>query len=55
MIRIRRKVDNLFNVLQSHTDFKVDIYFFGEAAKSLNSGLAYLNGALISLSSKTMM
>lgn len=29
-----------------------NIYFFGEAAKSLNSGLAYLNGALISLSSK---
>lgn len=29
-----------------------NIYFFGEAAKSLTSGLAYLNGALISLSSK---
>lgn len=29
-----------------------NIYFFGEAGKSLNSGFAYLNGALISLSSK---
>jgi hypothetical protein len=29
-----------------------NIYFFGEAGKSLNSDLAYLNGALISLSSK---
>jgi len=28
-----------------------NIYFFGEAGKSLNSGLAYINGALISLSS----
>lgn len=27
-----------------------NIYFFGEIGKSLNSGLAYLNGALISLS-----
>ncbi|PWS33547.1 helix-hairpin-helix domain-containing protein [Pedobacter paludis] len=27
-----------------------NIYFFGEAGKSLNSGLAYVNGALISLS-----
>ncbi|MET0571255.1 MAG: helix-hairpin-helix domain-containing protein [Pedobacter agri] len=26
-----------------------NIYFFGEAGKSLNSGLAYVNGALISL------
>ena len=29
-----------------------NIYFFGEVGKSLNSGLAYLNGALISLSPK---
>lgn len=29
-----------------------NIYFFGEGGKSLNGGLAYLNGALISLSSK---
>lgn len=28
-----------------------NIYFFGEAGKSLNSGFAYVNGALISLSS----
>jgi len=28
-----------------------NIYFFGEAGKSLHAGLAYLNGALISLSS----
>lgn len=27
-----------------------NFYFFGEAGKSLNSGLAYINGALISLS-----
>ncbi len=29
-----------------------NVYFFGEGAKSLKSGWAYLNGALISLSSK---
>lgn len=29
-----------------------NIYFFGEGGKSLNGGLAYLNGALVSLSSK---
>ena len=29
-----------------------NIYFFGEAGKSLNSGLAYVNGVLVSLSSK---
>ncbi|RZL46171.1 MAG: helix-hairpin-helix domain-containing protein [Pedobacter sp.] len=29
-----------------------NIYFFGEGGKSLKGGLAYLNGALISLSSK---
>lgn len=28
-----------------------NIYFFGEGGKSLNSGIAYVNGALISLSS----
>ncbi|MCZ4243695.1 helix-hairpin-helix domain-containing protein [Pedobacter punctiformis] len=28
-----------------------NFYFFGEAGKSLNSGLAYINGALVSLSS----
>ena len=28
-----------------------NVYFFGEVAKSLNSGIAYVNGALISLSS----
>ncbi|WP_316803419.1 helix-hairpin-helix domain-containing protein [Pedobacter nototheniae] len=30
-----------------------NFYFFGEAGKSLNSGIAYINGALISLSSIT--
>ncbi|MFI5453010.1 helix-hairpin-helix domain-containing protein [Pedobacter sp. UC225_61] len=29
-----------------------NIYFFGEAGKSLTGGLAYVNGALVSLSSK---
>ncbi|MFD0941433.1 helix-hairpin-helix domain-containing protein [Pedobacter boryungensis] len=29
-----------------------NIYFFGEAGKSLSGGLAYVNGALVSLSSK---
>ena len=44
--------DELTNIGINYNYTYKNIYFFGEAAKSLNSGLAYLNGALISLSSK---
>lgn len=43
---------SLTNVGLNYNYTYKNIYFFGEAGKSLNSGLAYLNGALISLSSK---
>lgn len=43
--------DKLINLgLNYNYTFK-SIYFFGEGGKSLNGGFAYLNGALISLSS----
>lgn len=35
------EVDNLFNVLQSHSDFKVDIYFFGEVSSKRNKNFDY--------------
>lgn len=43
--------DNALTNLGLHYNYTYkNFYFFGEAAKSLNSGLAYINGALFSLS-----
>lgn len=44
--------DYLTNIGINYNYTYKNIYFFGEAAKSLTSGLVYLNGALISLSPK---
>lgn len=43
--------NTLTNIGLSYSYTYKNIYFFGEAGKSLNSGFAYVNGALISLSS----
>ena len=43
---------SLTNVGVNYNYSYKNIYLFGEAAKSLNSGYGFLNGALISLSSK---
>lgn len=44
--------NKLTNVGVSYSYTYKNVYFFGEGGKSLNSGFAFLNGALISLSSK---
>lgn len=44
--------NKLTNVGINYSYTYKNVYFFGEGGKSLNSGFAYLNGALISLSSK---
>jgi len=43
---------NLTNIGLHYNYTYKNIYFFGEAGKSLTGGLAYVNGALVSLSSK---
>jgi hypothetical protein len=36
-----KDVDNLFNVLNSHKEFKVDIFFFGEVSSKRNKSFDY--------------
>jgi hypothetical protein len=43
---------NLTNIGLHYNYAYKNIYFFGEAGKSIDGGLAYVNGALVSLSSK---